>query len=277
MSTICRNCGNTVPDNQAFCNYCGTPLQQSQQTMWQPPAQQPVQQPVQSYNNNGNNYYQPPRVEAPPTSQGSNTNTLLMVLVGVLAAMVVGLGVWWATSSRSSNTGSTSQVTTSTTTTTSNDALTELMQVVSQRDLTATEVASLDKDQRRLLRNYIFARHGYIFKDTQLQNYFNQFDWYHGQHTSADLVSKYFNDVEKANVDRLVDTSSSSGPLSSGYYSFVGHCNLREYPTSDSYIVGTAENNYSCYVSGEHEGSWYWVTVTQTGVSGWTHRQNIRK
>ena len=110
-----------------------------------------------------------------------------------------------------------------------------------------------------------------------MQNYFNQFDWYHGQFTSADQVSATFNAVEKSNVDRLVDKSSSSGPLSPGHYSFVGHCNLREYATSDSYIVGTAENNYTCYVSGEHDGSWYWVTVSETGVSGWTHRQNLRK
>ena len=226
--------------------------------------------------NNGNNYYQQPYVEAPPTSQRSNANPLLIVLVGVLAAMIIGLGVWWALSG-SSKSGNADAPTTTATTTTPGDALTELMQVVSQRDLTATEVVSLDKDQRRLLRNYIFARHGYIFKDPQLQNYFNQFDWYHGQFTSADQVSSTFNAVEKSNVDRLVDKSSSSGPLSPGYYSFVGHCNLREYATSDSYVVGTAENNYTCYVSGEHDGSWYWVTVSETGVSGWTHRQNLRK
>lgn len=225
--------------------------------------------------NNGNNYYQQPYVEVPPTSQRSSANPLLIVLVGVLAAMIVGLGVWWALSG--SKSGKVDAPTTATTTATPGDALTELMQVVTQRDLTATEVVSLDKDQRRLLRNYIFARHGYIFKDPQLQNYFNQFDWYHGQFTSADQVSSTFNAVEKSNVDRLVDKSSSSGPLSPGHYSFVGHCNLREYATSDSYIVGTAENNYTCYVSGEHDGSWYWVTVSETGVSGWTHRQNLRK
>lgn len=30
----------------------------------------------------------------------------------------------------------------------------------------------------RILRNYVFARHGYIFKDTVLQNYFSKMYWY---------------------------------------------------------------------------------------------------
>ena len=50
--------------------------------------------------NNGNNYYQQPYIEVPPTSQRSSANPLLIVLVGVLAAMIIGLGVWWALSGR---------------------------------------------------------------------------------------------------------------------------------------------------------------------------------
>ena len=63
--------------------------------------------------------------------------------------------------------------------------------------------------------------------------------------------------------------------IDEGYHTFIGHCNIREYPTSNSYIVGTAEDGWSCYVSGYHEGSWYWV-VLNNGTQGWTHKQNLR-
>lgn len=36
----------------------------------------------------------------------------------------------------------------------------------------------LSKENLRILRNYVFAKHGYIFKSKDLQAYFEQFNWY---------------------------------------------------------------------------------------------------
>ena len=51
---FCESCGSQVPDGQAFCSNCGTPIAQPAQPAPQPaqPVQQyaqPVAQPVQQY------------------------------------------------------------------------------------------------------------------------------------------------------------------------------------------------------------------------------------
>ena len=59
----------------------------------------------------------------------------------------------------------------------------------------------LDSDVLKLARNEIFARHGYIFKDKKLQEYFKSTSWYKGTVKGKDFdMEKEFNDFEKANV-----------------------------------------------------------------------------
>ena len=40
------------------------------------------------------------------------------------------------------------------------------------------DYSSVPKDQLRLFRNLIFARNGYVFKSTDLRDYFNSCSWY---------------------------------------------------------------------------------------------------
>ena len=69
------------------------------------------------------------------------------------------------------------------------------------RYLTEDELINLDSDALKLARNEIFARHGYIFKDKGLQEYFNSTTWYKGAVGGEDFdMEKEFNDFEKANV-----------------------------------------------------------------------------
>lgn len=49
---------------------------------------------------------------------------------------------------------------------------------LSQRQVTEDDLAGRSKKELRIMRNYIFARHGYIFKSKSLKKYFKQFDWY---------------------------------------------------------------------------------------------------
>ncbi|PQM27041.1 hypothetical protein CVO77_18955 [Sphingopyxis lindanitolerans] len=66
------------------------------------------------------------------------------------------------------------------------------------RALNAADVAGLSRQQARLARNEIFARHGLRFKDPSLQAYFGQFSWYQPTSDSVELSA-----VEKANVALL--------------------------------------------------------------------------
>lgn len=68
---------------------------------------------------------------------------------------------------------------------------------LSTRLVTDADLAGKNSQQLRLMRNYIFARHGYIFKDNALTQHFSQYSWY--KPTSKDVMGK-FNSYEKKNV-----------------------------------------------------------------------------
>lgn len=54
---------------------------------------------------------------------------------------------------------------------------------------------------RRLIRNEIFARHGFIFKSEDLKKYFGSQDWYKPQFND---VTDQLTDLEKLNI-RLIN------------------------------------------------------------------------
>lgn len=49
----------------------------------------------------------------------------------------------------------------------------------------------------RIMRNYIFARHGYIFKSDDLRQYFRQYDWYT---PISRNVTKELSKIERDNI-----------------------------------------------------------------------------
>lgn len=54
-----------------------------------------------------------------------------------------------------------------------------------------------------LAKNEIYARHGYIFEDQDLQNYFMGCIWYRPTCDSADFDDSIFNEYERANLEIL--------------------------------------------------------------------------
>jgi len=59
------------------------------------------------------------------------------------------------------------------------------------------DVANLTKDQLRLARNEIYARHGYVFKSEDLQTYFSSKSWY----LPDQSFDGSLNEIEKENVN----------------------------------------------------------------------------
>lgn len=57
-----------------------------------------------------------------------------------------------------------------------------------------------DNSDVRILRNAIFARHGYRFKSQDLQEYFSQFSWYIPR---FDDVTSHLSEVERENIKFL--------------------------------------------------------------------------
>lgn len=71
----------------------------------------------------------------------------------------------------------------------------------SSEELTSDFVSNLSKADIFILRNSIFARHGFAFRDKQLRMYFEQFDWY--MPVFGDVKDE-LTDIEKKNIDLLL-------------------------------------------------------------------------
>lgn len=72
-----------------------------------------------------------------------------------------------------------------------------LSSLLSTRKLTYSDISSLSKAQLRILRNEIYARHGYIFKSADLKSHFSKFSWYKPLY--GDVTSK-MSAIEKYNA-----------------------------------------------------------------------------
>lgn len=71
----------------------------------------------------------------------------------------------------------------------------------SNEELTSDFVSNLSKADIFILRNSIFARHGFAFRDKQLRMYFEQFDWY--MPVFGDVKDE-LTEIEKKNIDLLL-------------------------------------------------------------------------
>ena len=77
--------------------------------------------------------------------------------------------------------------------------------------LTMEDLAGLTKEQCRLARNELYARHGRRFDDTELQGYFDSCDWYAGTILPADFDDSVLNEYEIANRDLIVQYETEMG------------------------------------------------------------------
>ena len=67
--------------------------------------------------------------------------------------------------------------------------------------LTKSDLSRYSQEQLMLMRNAIFAVHGYRFNREYLQNFFSKFDWYSPQH---DDVSSQLSEIERQNIDTIL-------------------------------------------------------------------------
>ena len=68
----------------------------------------------------------------------------------------------------------------------------------SERLLTAADLQNLSKESLKIMRNEIFARHGYIFKTIDMKTYFKYQDWYKPQY---DNVNSMLTNIEQKNIE----------------------------------------------------------------------------
>ena len=73
----------------------------------------------------------------------------------------------------------------------------------STRLLTETDLAGLSKEELRLARNEIYARHGRRFDDAGLQSYFDGKSWYSGTIDPEDFSESLLTETEKSNLELI--------------------------------------------------------------------------
>lgn len=76
-------------------------------------------------------------------------------------------------------------------------ALESKFETLSTSKLTASDLSGMSQGDMRLLKAAIYARHGKIFNEQDLTDYFSQFDWYK---PSATNVDELLNGIERANI-----------------------------------------------------------------------------
>lgn len=89
------------------------------------------------------------------------------------------------------------------------------------RFLDESDIWRLSREDIRIAKNEIYARHGRRFNDPQLQAYFNQMAWYEGSIAPDQFNQNCFNAFETANVSFL-DREWQNG-TGEGNESVVGH------------------------------------------------------
>ena len=140
--------------------------------------------------------------------------------------------------------------------------------------ITEDDMAGWNQKTALLARNEIYARHGYVFKTQEIQNYFAAKSWYtpNSSYDGSDL-----SDVEKANVDTISAYEQKMGwteqdvapaKLAQGAVSSYVE-SQGDYCTGFDYVEPYAENEYLvCAKIGEYEWEAEYI-VEVNGSNAW--------
>ena len=203
----CRNCGRAISDTAPTCPYCGSP-QRMPQNM--PPG---MQQGMQYEYGQNTPYYE-------PENKNNVWIYVISAIIGVLLFIVIFL-LFSTFAPQCKRSSSKETTTTEQQASTDNNASEKSRHqsyndyrnydytskhaeieawkgVVSSRRLTESDIAYMSNDDLCLLRNLIYAKHGYIFKKSRFREFFSAYSWYSPRHSN---VSHSLNSIENYNVD----------------------------------------------------------------------------
>ena len=218
---VCKKCGKKLSDRAPRCPHCGDVRTNENQPPQTPQTPQPPQPPQQHQ----------PTGPKPPTQQPSSAPTQSSAKAGgrlnsthviiIVAALVVGIGIGIAAvllTREDNEVKKPEPIEASYSTTDDGEeqhieadefqpdaaaaAAEEDFIWLSDSSITLEDIIDhgYDNSDVRILRNAIFARHGYRFKSQDLQEYFSQFSWYIPR---FDDVTSHLSEVERENIKFL--------------------------------------------------------------------------
>lgn len=108
------------------------------------------------------------------------------------------------------------------------------------RYLTEDDIAYLSAWEIKLAKNEIYAKHGRLFNNSDIQDYFDSKSWYRGRIEPEDFNENVLNKYEVKNVQFLKKYESSSKTVS-GYDSYFF------YNSDDRYLTKSDIRNLSAW------------------------------
>lgn len=186
----CRFCGAQIPENAAVCPNCNNNL-------YVPPVILPVGQQATR-----------PMTAAVDRKPKSNNSVLITAIIcgTVLVICLVAFFLYSRSSNKPSDPSEASEVVEEVAEVTavypgdaSNpDSRFHSFDWLSESRIGAADISGLTAGDLRLLRNAIFAMHGYRFKSADLTEYFSRFSWYSPMYND---VTSQLSPTETANVN----------------------------------------------------------------------------
>jgi len=231
----CANCGKNNRDTETFCAHCGAALPSVV-------AQKDVQDAVDAYENEA----------APETESAGSKNVVTTILIIVLSVFLlgalIGLGFLAKDWFDSNETEQDKAPEPSYTQPVSQEGMTEanpyyacykayesyVLPESSTSYITRAQLEAMSQEELTIALQEIYARHGRVFSDTDLQTYFDSRSWY-----SAGGVTE-LNTYEKANVILLDVFITQQG----GTYSQPGNPYLGLTSGTSSYLLNGSQNRY---------------------------------
>lgn len=86
-----------------------------------------------------------------------------------------------------------------------------ILEYSSARFYNLEDLYGMTAEECRIARNEIYARHGRLFSDAELQAYFNEKSWYEGYINPDDFKETMLNDYEIFNRDLIIEYEKSMG------------------------------------------------------------------
>ncbi|MBK8300440.1 MAG: YARHG domain-containing protein [Chitinophagaceae bacterium] len=174
---FCTKCGKQNLDNAKFCTSCGATLTLVAAT--------PV--PLLPVSKNKNNW----------------------ILIAIIAILVLSIGAYFIFFNKKSDkeevqTGAES-----------NQTIPGSYPYASQRLLIDEDVMNLSQYNLRIMRNEIYARHGYIFQNTEMKNYFSTQAWYSPLYND---VNSMLSAIEKSNIELIKRYEKYVGENGNDFY-----------------------------------------------------------
>lgn len=176
----CPNCNSPLGNDAQFCPHCGQRVANQQVA----PQMQPNVMPQH-----------PMRPGMPPVAPRQNNN-MIVIIIAVAAVVICGLlaGIFILKSDKDGDDKEKTEQAEGA----DNAALDESQyDWLSEREVTAADLSGKSPGDLRLMRNAMFAKHGYKFKSKDLQEYFANFSWYTPRYND---VNHLLNAVEKKNI-----------------------------------------------------------------------------